>query len=77
MPKAKVGTIAPPVAELLAASDPAIPSGAPLPNSSGVFDQRLASLYPIIEATVAPSAGKIPINVPIPLERKMVFQTRL
>src|SRR5210317_801868 len=55
IPRAKVGTMAPPVAELLAASLPAIPSIEPFPNSSGVLDQRLASLYPIIDAMVAPS----------------------
>ena len=44
IPSANVGTIAPPVAELFAASLPAIPSGEPFPNSSGFFDQRFASL---------------------------------
>ena len=44
IPKAKVGTIAPPVAELFAASDPAIPSIEPFPNSSGVLDHLFASL---------------------------------
>ena len=40
----------------------------------GFSNQRRASEYPIIEATVAPSAGRIPIKVPIPDERAMVFQ---
>ncbi len=75
MPRARVGTMAPPVAELFAASGPAIPSIQPDPNSSGVFDQRLASLYPIIAAMVPPSAGKMPMKVPIPVLRKMTFQT--
>ena len=39
-----LGTIAPPVAALLAASGPAMPSGVPVPNSFLCFDQRLASL---------------------------------
>jgi len=37
IPSANVGTIAPPVAALFAVSAPAIPSIAPLPNSSGFF----------------------------------------
>ena len=44
MPSARVGTMAPPVPALFAASGPAMPSIAPLPNSSLFFDQRLASL---------------------------------
>ena len=74
IPSTIVGTIAPPVAALLAASAPAIPSTEPLPNSSLFFDHRRASEYPIIEATVAPSAGRIPINVPIPHDRNTVRQ---
>ena len=65
--------MAPPVAELLAASAPAIPSMDPFPNSSLFFDHLLASEYPIIEATVAPSAGRMPMKVPIPEERRIVF----
>ena len=74
IPKTIVGTIAPPVAELFAASAPAMPSIEPFPNSSLFLDHLLASEYPIIDATVAPSAGKTPMNVPIPHERKIVFQ---
>ncbi len=44
MPSARVGTIAPPVAALFAASGPAMPSGQPVPNCSLFFDQRRASL---------------------------------
>ena len=44
IPKASVGTIAPPAAALLAASGPTIPSGEPLPNLSLSFDHLLASL---------------------------------
>ena len=43
MPSARVGTIAPPTAALFAASGPATPSIAPLPNWSLFFDQRLVS----------------------------------
>ena len=42
IPSAKVGTIAPPVAALFAASAPALPSIEPFPNSSGFFDHRFA-----------------------------------
>ena len=73
MPRARVGTIAPPAAALFAASGPTIPSGVPVPNSSFLSLKRLASLYPMIAATVEPSAGKIPINVPIPDDRKIQF----
>ncbi len=44
MPSASVGTIEPPTAALFAASGPATPSIAPLPNSSLCRDQRLVSL---------------------------------
>ncbi len=44
MPSARVGTMLPPTAALLAASGPATPSMAPLPNSSLYFDQRFVSL---------------------------------
>ena len=77
MPKASVGTIAPPVAALFAASAPAIPSIDPFPKSSGFFDHLFASAYPINDATVPPSAGKTPINDPIPLDLIIVFQVFL
>ena len=73
IPKAKVGTIAPPAAALFAASGPAIPSGDPLPNLSLSLDHLLASLYPIIAATVEPSAGSMPIKVPIPEDLRIVY----
>ena len=41
------------------------------------LDHLLASEYPINEATVPPSAGKIPINEPIPEERKIVLKQYL
>ena len=44
MPKVSSGIIAVPVTTLLAVSGAAIPSSEPWPNSSGVFDQRFASL---------------------------------
>ena len=77
MPNAKVGTIAPPVAALLAASAPAIPSTEPFPNSSGFLDHLFASEYPISDATVPPSAGNTPIKDPIPEDLKIVIQVFL
>ena len=77
IPKASVGTIAPPVAALFAASAPATPSIEPFPNSSGLLDHRFASEYPINEATVPPSAGRIPINEPIPDDLNIVFHVTL
>ena len=68
MPRARVGTMLPPTAALLAASGPATPSMAPLPNSSLYFDQRLVSLYEMSAAVVAPSAGRMPMNIPISQE---------
>ncbi len=44
MPKVSVGTSAVQATVLLAASGAAMPSGEPLPNSSGRADQRRASL---------------------------------
>ena len=44
MPKVSVGTSAVQATVLFAASGAAIPSAEPLPNSSGCFDQRFASL---------------------------------
>ena len=43
IPRTIVGTIAPPVAALFAASAPAIPSIDPLPNSSLFLDHLFAS----------------------------------
>ena len=65
------------MAALFAASAPAIPSIDPLPNSSGFFENLLASEYPIKDATVPPSAGKTPMNDPIPLDLRIVFQVFL
>ena len=44
MPSVKSGIIAPPQAELFAASDAVIPSSAPCPNFSGVFENFFARL---------------------------------
>src|SRR5687768_18425673 len=73
MPSASVGTMAPPTAALLAASGPATPSIAPLPNSVLLLDQRLVSTYAIIAAVVAPSAGRMPMKVPSTLEIEIAF----
>ena len=65
------------MAALLADSAPAIPSIDPLPNSSGFLDQRLASEYPINDATVPPSAGSTPIKEPMPDDLKIFFRQPL
>ena len=65
------------MAALLAASAPAIHSIDPLPNSSGFFENLFASEYPIRDATVPPSAGRTPMNEPIPEDLKIVFHVCL
>ena len=65
MPKLSSGTKAVAVTTLLAASGAATPSGEPLPNSSGCFDQRLASVYAMNAATVPPAPGVTPSKVPM------------
>ena len=42
MPRLSRGTIAPPVAALLAVSDAAMPSMMPVPNFSGYLDRRFS-----------------------------------
>ena len=56
---------------MFADSGAATPSISPFPKFSLFLDHLLASLYPIIALTVPPSAGKIPIKVPIPDDLKI------
>ena len=70
MPKASVGSNAPPSLELFAASGAITPSIHPLPNISGCFDVCLAWPYAIKVATAPPAAGIIPIITPRMDERK-------
>ncbi len=74
MPSPSSGTSAVPVTTLFAHSGAATPSTEPLPNSSGCFDQRFASLYERKAAIVPPAPGvtpsKVPIAAPIACGRK-------
>src|SRR3954447_9579179 len=65
MPRLSSGTNAVAVTTLFAVSGAATPSGEPCPNSSGYFDQRLASEYDMNAATVPPAPGVTPSTVPI------------
>ena len=65
IPSERRGTMAPPVAPLLAASDATIPSGIPVPRSSGCFETFFSIAYARKEAMVAPAPGRIPTTVPI------------
>ena len=64
IPRERSGTIAPPVALLLAASDATIPSGTPFPRSSGCFETFFSIAYARKDAIVAPAPGRIPTIVP-------------
>src|SRR5690554_4035068 len=66
-----------PATPLLPASAAATPSTSPLPKLSFLGDVRLASLYEINAADVAPVPGIAPIIPPIMLPRIMVFRDAL
>ena len=63
-PRESSGTIAPDEAALLAASGPARPAIAPLPNFSGVFESDFSIEYDMSEAMVAPAPGITPMTKP-------------
>ena len=77
MPRLSSGTSAVAVTTLFAASGAAMPSGEPLPNSSGCLDQRFASEYAMNAAIVPPAPGvtpsTVPMTVPIICGLKMRF----
>src|SRR5512135_658465 len=50
------------------------PSIEPLPNFSGSLLARLAAAYDDHAATSSPTPGRMPMNVPITPERRIVFQ---
>jgi len=58
-------------AALLADSGPATPSMAPLPNSSGYFENLFSAAYETKEEMTAPPPGRMPsrkpISVPLPM----------
>src|SRR5512139_3683033 len=63
-PRERSGTIAPDEAALLAASGPARPAIAPLPNFSGVGESVFSIEYDMSEAMVAPAPGMTPMTNP-------------
>src|SRR5262245_39212957 len=65
IPSASSGTILPPALALFAASGPATPSIAPLPNSDGFFEAFRSVLYDKKVETVAPAPGRTPTKNPI------------
>ncbi len=77
MPSANIGTIAPLAAALLAASGPATPSIAPVPNSSGCFDTFFSTAYAMNDAMVAPAPGSTPIRKPITVPRSTAKRLRM
>src|SRR5688572_22265429 len=64
MPSASIGTNAPVDAALLAASGPATPATAPLPNSSGVFEMRFSSAYDMKLEMMCAEPGMMPMTKP-------------
>ena len=71
-PIANSGIRLAPATALFAASVAATPSISPSPNLSGVFEARRAAEYPSAAATVEPTPGIAPMNVPMAAERKIV-----
>ena len=69
MPSERSGTSAPVAAALLAASGPATPSIAPLPNSSGCFASFFSSAYERNVGISAPPAGIEPNGNPMKVAR--------
>ena len=72
MPKVSIGINAPPDTALFALSDAPTPSLKPVPNNSGCFDARFASLYPKNAAILPPAPGTIPTMIPMIEERRYV-----
>src|SRR5262245_59186405 len=75
-PRVRSGTNTPATAALLAASGPATPSIAPLPNSSGLFDRRFSRKYDRKVGISVPPAGKAPKGKPRAVPRSHGFQER-
>src|SRR5256885_10903302 len=63
-PSVSIGTSTPAADALLAASGPATPSIAPLPNSSGCLHSRRSAEYERNVGISAPPAGRAPIGNP-------------
>src|SRR5215207_7085101 len=75
-PSVSRGTSTPAAEALLAASGPATPSMAPLPNSSGCLVSRFSVAYERKVGISAPPAGRLPIGKPRAVPRSHGFQER-
>ncbi len=76
IPNDSVGTSAPAMTALLAASGPAIPAGWPLPKRSGSRLTCFSETYDRKVATVPPSPGIRPTTTPIPDPRTSARHSR-
>ena len=76
-PSASIGTRTPAAFALFAASGPATPSIAPLPNSSLFFDNAFSTPYDKKVGTSDPPAGITPSGKPIAVPRSQGFHERL
>ena len=75
-PSASSGTIVPAAEALLAASGPATPSMAPLPNSSGCLESLRSVRYDRKVGISAPPAGIAPNGKPSAVPRSQGFHDR-
>ena len=76
MPSVSSGTSTPVAAALLAASGPATPSIAPLPNSSGCFESFFSVAYDRKVGISEPPAGMVPNGKPMPVARSQAGHER-
>ena len=76
MPSVSTGMIAPGTQALSPVSAAIRPSIEPLPNFSGSLLARLAAAYEDQAATSSPTPGRMPMNVPMKPERRIVRQYR-
>jgi hypothetical protein len=64
MPIVTSGTSAPPTLALFAVSEATIPYSEPLPTFSGCFETLRATPWATIDEMLAPTPGRMPIQVP-------------
>src|SRR5262245_3134312 len=76
IPRVSNGTKTPVAAALFAASGPATPSIAPLPNSSGCLVSFFSVAYERKVGISAPPAGMVPNGKPIAVARNHAGQER-
>src|ERR1700741_2603489 len=75
-PSDSMGTKVPAAEALLAASGPATPSMAPLPNSSLCLEGRFSGMYERNVGSSAPPAGSAPNGKPYAVPRSHGFHDR-